>query len=355
MTKVLFAIRDCEWESIPICSANHSQLVPTRLPIALSGVSPVKVSRAASVMLVIALVAAACGNGDGAEGSGADADPRATVVVTTAIWADVVSAIGCDQEMVVETLIPPGADPHSYEPSLADRARMEGATLVVANGLGLEEGVEDTIDAVQEAGTPVFRFGDHMDTRVYATGETDDAGRGAVDPHVWFDPLRVVAAVPALETAMVDAGFDDGATHACAGRFIDTVEQLHARIVEMAAVVPPASRGIVTNHDSLGYFADRYGFEILATVLPTPSGLAEANPGQLERVAELIEREGVAAIFVEAQQADEEARALAGHLEGIDVVALSTGPGIEDALTAEGYPAFLLEVASSIIEALDDG
>jgi zinc/manganese transport system substrate-binding protein len=158
--------------------------------------------------------------GGGSESDGAGAIPVA-VVATTSIWADVVSEVACDGQVAVESIVPPGGDPHSFEPSLADRADLEAAALVVANGLFLEESLVETIDAVAEGGTPVFAMADHIETIDYATGDDghDDGhgdGEHGGDPHVWFDPVRVSGALPALADQLVDeAGLDAGAVDAC--------------------------------------------------------------------------------------------------------------------------------------------
>ena len=109
-----------------------------------------------------ALIAAACTGGDDSSDAAADSDAP-TIVATTNIWADVVENVTCNGLVHVESLMPPGADPHTFEPSLRDRADMANASLVVANGLGLEESLEDTLDAVAADGTPVFSIGDHLE------------------------------------------------------------------------------------------------------------------------------------------------------------------------------------------------
>ena len=113
--------------------------------------------RAGWLLAAVALIAGGCGNDDSAESGDVP-----TVIATTSIWADVVANVACDGLAEVSTIIPPGGDPHAFQPSLSDRGRMENAALIVANGLFLEEGLGDTIDAVEEAGTPVFRMTDHV-------------------------------------------------------------------------------------------------------------------------------------------------------------------------------------------------
>ena len=127
------------------------------------------------VAVAAVLFAAACTGTDAGDDVSTDADDVSTgatdasaavpsVVVTTGIWADVVSNVGCDDSVSVTTIIPPGGDPHAYEPSLRDRETMGAADLVVANGLALEERLEDTLEAVAAEGVHVFKMSDHIET-----------------------------------------------------------------------------------------------------------------------------------------------------------------------------------------------
>ncbi|MYB09648.1 MAG: hypothetical protein F4Y28_06680, partial [Acidimicrobiia bacterium] len=133
---------------------------------------------AGCLLAVLALIAAGCGNDDDDDGTGVP-----TVIATTSIWADVAANVACDGLAEVSTIIPPGGDPHAFQPSLSDRGNMEDAALIVANGLLLEEGLEDTIDAVEEAGTPVFRVADHVSVIEFgsAMGHDDHDEEGGHD------------------------------------------------------------------------------------------------------------------------------------------------------------------------------
>ncbi|MDG2111618.1 MAG: metal ABC transporter substrate-binding protein [Actinomycetota bacterium] len=299
-------------------------------------------------------MAVACGGGDtAADDSGGVRDAESgsiSVVATTQVWAALTASVGCDGSVVVETLIPPGADPHAFEPSLADRAALEDADLIIANGLDLEEGATDTLDAVEDGGTPVARMAESMDLRPYATG--DDHGHDAeFDPHVWLDPIRVLGVLPELANALVAAGAEESVVETCLSEAlarVDTVDDLIERMVEL---VPAERRKLVTNHDSLGYFAERYGFEVIATVLPTPSGLAETNPGHLERVRELVEREGVVAVFAEGRLGSADAGALAA--EGVELVAIETVSPPSDFPLERRYFMLMFDLAGAIVGALD--
>ena len=323
---------------------------------------------------------AACSGDSSTEQSAPDAGAEArTILVTTSIWADVVANVACDGLARVETLIPVGGDPHGYEPSLRDRERMENAALVVANGLELEEGLEDTLEAVEESGTPVFEFADGTDPIPFASegahhgeeeghdedegeeeghdeheDEEEEEGHGSGgDPHVWFDPHRVSEALPELARLLTrDLGLDADAIGACLAGYLAELEAVDAEIAARAEQLPGESRKLITNHKALGYFADRYGFEVIGTVIPTPASMAQTNPAQLEELAEIIEHEGITAIFAETLHSVDDVEALAARVGDIEVVTLYTGSLGPSGSGAETYVGFLRTNADLIVEAL---
>jgi len=333
---------------------------------------------------VLALLAAGCGDG-GETTAGGESAP--VVVATTSIWADVLANVACDGDIDVRTLMPAGADPHRFEPSLADRVLMDGAAVVIANGLLLEESLEDTLEAVEKAGTPVFRIGDHVSIIPYGfheeshdedegnhgdhedheshedhdddadhgehEGDHDDHGHDGDDPHVWFDPRRVSGVLAELgEQVVTHAGLDAAAVQRCVADYQDALVELDSEIAAMAAGVPEANRLLVTSHDALGYFAERYGFEVIGTVIPVPSGLAETNPAQLEELAETISKHGVSAIFAETQHSTRDADALANRVGDVEVVTLFTGTLGETGSGTDTYLGFMRTNAALITEAL---
>ncbi len=315
-------------------------------------VTNVGVQRRTVAAIVSAGLLASCGS----EAAESSAGSGPTVVVTTNIWADVVDNVVCDGSANIVTLLPVGADPHGFEPSLADRADLDAASLVVANGLGLEELLEDTLEAVESDGVPVFYLGDHRDDEHGDDehGDDEDAHHhGGVDPHLWFDPLLVSELLPPLADALVDdAGLDRDAIDACVADYQQQLEDADAAVVELVDGIPADRRLLVTSHDSLGYFADRYGFEVVGTVSPAASGLAESNPGQLEALAVVAEERGVAAIFAESQRASDDAERLAERLDNIELVTVFTGSLGEPGSDADTYLTFLEVNANLIADAL---
>ena len=359
-------------------------------------------------LAALALIAAGCGNDDAAETSDVP-----TVMATTSIWGDVAANVACDGLAEVTTLIPSGSDPHGFEPSLSDRGRMEDAVLIVANGLGLEERLEDTIEAVEQAGTPVFHMAEHVSTIEYGSTmeldlhddhddhgheeddhgheednngheeddhgheeddhgheeddhgheeddhghEEDDHGHhghghSGDDPHVWFDPIRVANALPALSQALAThAGLSAEALDECVAAYRSELIALDAEVEEILAPLHPEDRLLITNHDALGYFADRYGFGLLGTVIPSGSTLEATNPSALQDLLEVIEHTGVAAIFSETTHSSHDAEAL-GQEAGVQVITLNTGSLGPEGSDSGTYIGFVRSNAQKIVDGL---
>ena len=170
---------------------------------------------------------------------------------------------------------------------------------------------------------------------------------------MWFDPRRVSDALPQLARVLTsDAGLDGAAIEACVADYQAELEAVDAEIVDKVAQLPADARKLVTNHEALGYFADRYGFELVGTVIPSPSSMAQASPAGLEELAETIEHEGIKAIFAETQHSVDDVQALADRVGDVDVVTLYTGSLGPPGSGAETYVGFMRTNTDLIVEAL---
>ena len=298
--------------------------------------------------LAIVLASTACGSTGQDDSTTATTPTTPTIVASMSIWADITRNVACDGLANVETIVPLGGDPHSFDASLRDRETMENAELIVANGLLLEESLNDTIEAVESAGTPVIRVAEGLETLGTSTKENQTGN----DPHVWFDPIRVAATLPAIAGALADVGFDRAALDDCVDAYTAELIDLDEEVAAIVAELPADRRVLVTNHDSLGYFADRYDFEILGSVIPSSSTLAETNPAELEELAESIEMTGVGAIFVETQHSSSNAQALADRVGDVEVVTLLTGTLDEPGTEGSTYLGWLLQNAQRIVDGL---
>lgn len=255
----------------------------------------------------VAFALAACGSAGGDEAT----VPSAPIVATTTIWADVTSAVLCGEP--VPAIVPAGADPHSFEPSLQTRASISDTTTIIANGNDLEESLADLLATTADGGTAVVELTKEIDL-------LDDGGDG--DPHIWQDPTRVAAVLDVIAAAGEAAGFET-----CADDYREQLDALDREIERLLSDLPADDRVMVTNHDSLAYFADRYDLDVIGTVIPASSTLAQTNAAELATLADAIEERGVRAIFTEELSSAADAEALADRL-GVAVVPLVT-----DALT----------------------
>ncbi|GAB2528518.1 zinc/manganese transport system substrate-binding protein [Paramicrobacterium agarici] len=236
------------------------------------------------------------------------------IVVTTNILGDVVEQIAGD-EANVTTLMKPNADPHSFEISAQEGALLRNADLVVSNGLGLEEGLQQHLDSAAEAGTELFAAGDAIDVLPYSTGDAD----GAPDPHFWTDPARMIDVVDALETELAAvSGIDAGTISANAESYRTDLSQLDADMTDAFDAIGEQNRALVTNHHVFGYLADRFDFRVVGAVIPGGTTLAAPSAADLRDLADAIDEAGVPTIFAESSQPDRLVQALASEV-GVDV------------------------------------
>ena len=297
--------------------------------------------RLCAVIAVFAL-ATACASGDSTAGEGEDGRP--TIVVTTNILGDVVAAIVGDNAEV-SVVMPVGSSPHDFQASAREAAAIRSADLLVVNGGGFEEGLLDVIEGAENDGVPVVEG--------LAAVEGLD-GETAVDPHFFTDPARMGVAVESIAKAVIDEipSIDSDAIGDLTESFLAELERLDAEIEAQVATIPPADRVLVTNHEVFGYFADRYDFEVVGTVVPG-GNTSDAGSGRaLAELAEVIRERGVPAIFADTSSPDELARTLATEVGDVDVVELFSeslgGPGSG----AATYVEMMRTNARRIVEAL---
>lgn len=287
--------------------------------------------------LAATLGLSACGGGSGP----ARADTP-HIVVTHAILGSVVSELVGDRARVT-VLIPSGADPHEWRPSAKDVSELTKADVVVANGLGLEEGLDDALAQARRDGTPVIDASDAVRVRRIAAGDPAAAehGAGAEDPHYWTDPRQMRRVVDALAP---EIGRRLGIDLAPQARRLDArLAAVDAEAARILAVVPAGRRTLVTGHESLGYFADRYGFRVVGTVIPGLSSQGQVSASGLADLKAAIAREDARVVFGEIGTPQAVVRSIADET-GARVVELPS-----HTLPADGsYLTYIRDLARTV-------
>lgn len=295
-----------------------------------------KAALALSGVLAIALLGGAgCDSG----GVSQDADPKPTVAATTGILADVTSNVVGNRAEVVQ-IVPDGVSPHDFQLSARGRAELESADLVVANGEGLEAGLQ--LDSV---GVARWNLAEHAGALLGPSG----ADGSAADPHVWMDPDRVARSLPSLTAALSRVDPDGKDRYRTAARaYARELRRLAASMQRTLAVVAPGQRELVTSHDSLAYFAERFDFEVAATPFPSSGAEAEVSAQSIAEVERAIRTTGVPAIFSQAGD-DPAVLEQIARRTGVEVVA---GLLVESPGPARTYERMMRRDAELVARAL---
>lgn len=310
-------------------NGNHSRLTGRGLQLVALG----------AVTAVLSLAGVACsaddGNGD-----------RPLVVATHSLLGDLATNVFGD-EAEVEVVMPAGTDPHEFEPSAAQVAMLNEADLVVANGLGFEAGLTDALDAAADDGVTVLELGEDLDPLPLADG-------GGEDPHWFTDPLRMARAASLVATAAEEVeALDPTVVTEQAAEHAAAIEAADAEIAADLDAVPEDQRQLVTNHEVFGYFADRYGFEVVGTIIPSGTTLAEPSSSELADLVAVIEETGVPAVFADTSSSADLAEVLAEETgEDIAVVELFSESLGEEGSGAETYLELIRTNADRIVGAL---
>jgi ABC-type Zn uptake system ZnuABC Zn-binding protein ZnuA len=217
----------------------------------------------------LALLVAVSGCGD------ARADRRPVVVATTTQVADFARNVAGPDVKVVQILAP-NADPHDYELRPHDVTAVADADLVLRSGGDVDAWMDE---AIEGSGTHARVI--DLSHAVTLHGD---------DPHWWQDPRNAILAVRAIAVAL----------HRDPSAYVAKLRRLDRGVARCIDTVPPAERKLVTTHDALGYYARRYGLEVIGAVIPSLSTEAQPSAADTARLIATVERTGVKAIFPES-------------------------------------------------------
>jgi len=291
---------------------------------------------AAVTSLLLVAVLAACGEDDGGAAGG-----RVAVVATTTQAADLARNVGGDRVEVV-SLLAPNADPHDYEVRPRDLQRLIDADLIVRSGGDLDDWLQEAIEgAGSEA--PVLTLIDHVRT----SGD---------DPHWWQDPRNALLAAAEIERALNAADpANEEAYRADARRYETSLRRLDRAVAACVDRIPQARRKLVTTHDALGYYARRYGIEVVGAVIPSLSTRGQPSGGETAELVRTIREQDVRAIFAESSVSAKLEQAIAresGATVGDPLWADTLGP---PGSGGETYVASIAANTRAIVDGLTGG
>ena len=272
-----------------------------------SAFKPSRMSLPVCWLGLIAAILAGCASP--AEISPPPAGPGITVLAAESFLADITQQVAGDR-LKIESLAPLGVDPHALELTPRDAARLADADVLVINGAGLESWLDPLmntggskariIEASQGISPRSPLPGEPVEPHDLQDEAESEQAPGELDPHFWLDPTLVFHYVENIRQGLTQADPGGEAEYAAnAAAYILELEALDAWILDQVAQIPQESRLLATNHESFGYYADRYGFRLVGVVLPSPSSLAAPSAAQMTALIEAIRSSGARAIFLE--------------------------------------------------------
>ena len=324
-------------------------------------------------VLVLSLVLIACSGGSTEAGCPEIDGREINVVATTPMIGEFVSQVAGDN-INLTVLMPPEADPHTYEPAPQDAGKIADADLVFYTGLMYEpapliELLENSVcgsEALAEVGDSVFPIefkesghDDHDDHDEKGHDDHDEEGHddheghghGAYDPHFWFDPNRVAYAAEFIESKLIEFDPSNTADYEAAGdSYTAELNSLTGQVSQLIASIPSQNRKLITTHESLGYLEAKFGLEVLSTIIPNLDSSNEISPAQLVGVIDVIEDNNVKVIFIEAEAPSVYAETIVAET-GIRAV---EGLWVETLKPGQTYPEFLIAAVELIVENLSN-
>ena len=324
-------------------------------------------------VLALSLVLIACSGGSSEAGCPEIDGRELNVVATTPMIGEFVSQVGGDN-INLTVLMPPEADPHTYEPAPQDAGTIADADLVFYTGLMYEpaplvELLEYSVcgsEALAEVGESVFPIefkegghDDHDDHGEKGHDDHDEEGHDdheghnhcAYDPHFWFDPNRVAYAAEFIESKLVEFDPSNASDYEEAGKTYGAeLQSLVGQVSELISTVPSQNRKLITTHESLGYLEAKFGLEVLSTIIPDLDSSNEISPSQLVGVIDVIEDNNVKVIFNEAEAPSVYSETIVAET-GIKAV---EGLWVETLRPGQTYPEFLITAVELIVENLSN-
>lgn len=267
-----------------------------------------------TVLVAGAAILGGCGLGDSTGEAGKGGLP---VVATVYPAYDIAKQVGGDK-VNVTLLVPPGTEPHDWEPTVKDLKAVGQAKVFIYNGAGLEPSEKLLASDILKEAKPVelaksvdvipiktveldgeaeaAHDHDHHTDEAHHDDDDHDHHHGTVDPHIWLNPMNVAKEVDAVVAAFSEADPANKDYYEGNGKaYKEKLKALDAQYEAFAQTVP--NKELVVTHEAFGYLANRYGFTQLGIMGVAPD--AEPTPERMASIISFVKAHKVKAIFSE--------------------------------------------------------
>ena len=268
------------------------------------------------------------------------------VMAVETFLTDIVRNVAGDR-LIVDSLLPINSDPHSYQPAPRDIINVSKSNVLVINGGGIETFIAPLLD--NAGGSRLV-----ITASAGLTSLPDPSGEHPEgDPHFWMDPNNVIRYVENIRDGLIEADPQGGQFYTDnATAYIVQLQALDAWIVDQVAKIPPDDRLLVTNHESLGYFAARYGFTMIGSIIPSVSSESAPTASQIAGLIDQIRASGARAIFMETGANTELANQISAETNVILVTNLYTASVSDSNGPAPTYLDMMKYNVNQIVNAL---
>jgi len=270
--------------------------------------------------------------------------PPPDILTTTTILADIARNVAGDQ-LVTESLLPFGADPHSYQPVPQDTKKINESKVLIVNGADYERSLDSLLANAKDKKEFIEAS---AGLRLITNSENDQE----VDPHLWLDPSNVIVYVDNIREGLTHFNPEGADVYEANARaYITKLQELDAWINGQVAQIPPQRRVLVTNHDSVEYFAERYGFKVVGSVIDSFSSDASPSAQQMADLVDRIKLFEVPAIFLDTADNPTLAQQIASET-GVKVVTDLHLESLTEGAPAATYIDMMRYNVTKIVEAL---
>lgn len=295
------------------------------------------------ILTIFLMAFSACGrnpaSSPGETDSPASAESQLEALATTSVLADIAQRVA-GERVHIESILPVGADPHSYQHTPQDVVKVTSSKLLIVNGAGYERFLNALLENTGG------------ETEIVTASAGLSSGLEAGDPHFWLDPHNVIFYVENIREGLTHLDPDGAAEFKSnADAYIAELQSLDAWIVEQVKQIPAGRKLLITNHESLGYFAERYGFTVVGSVLESFSSDASPSAQQMAMLIDEIKASGAPAIFLDAGDNPALAQQIADET-GVRVITDLHLESLTDGVPAATYIDMMKYNVTQIVDAL---